>query len=221
MTTRPDAKLPGARLLEIARLIFDPEVLATVVHPTIADLQREMNEAGPLRGRRLIARWRGYRAFWTVVLVAPLAFWRSPVKRLAGLSFVDLVERVAVSLIAATLLQLAWQVLGAWTIAAAMVLGFAAVTIHKWYERHPGHVGTDTDQPRRPEINLSAIHVRANAGGLIFVVGSVLIIMLGLPMLRWFLFAGTAAGVLLACALLLWHAIHPFDATPRNRVVHR
>jgi hypothetical protein len=73
------SRLPGMLLLRIARLLFDESVRSRVVHPTIADLQAEVREAGTSRRRRLLARWRGYRAFWALVVVAPIAFWSWPV----------------------------------------------------------------------------------------------------------------------------------------------
>jgi hypothetical protein len=60
----------GTLLVKIARLLFDESVLTRVVYPTISDLQEEVREAGTDPRWRLLARWRGYRAFWGVV-VAP------------------------------------------------------------------------------------------------------------------------------------------------------
>jgi hypothetical protein len=70
---------PGTWLLGLARLLFDESVRSRVVHPTIADLQQEVHAAGASRRRRLLARWRGYRAFWALVVVAPVAFRNWPV----------------------------------------------------------------------------------------------------------------------------------------------
>jgi hypothetical protein len=64
----------GTLLLAIARLLFDESVLSRAVYPTIADLQEEVREAGTDRRRRLLARWRGYTAFWILVLASPIAF---------------------------------------------------------------------------------------------------------------------------------------------------
>jgi hypothetical protein len=64
-------RLPGTTLLTIARPVFDQHHLATIVEPTIADLQQEIAAAGARRGARLRARWRGYRAFWTILLLSP------------------------------------------------------------------------------------------------------------------------------------------------------
>ena len=73
-------RIPGTLLLKLARVMFNEHVLTTVVQPTISDLQREIAAAGPSRVRRLRARWRGYRAFWAVMLVAPFASWSWPAR---------------------------------------------------------------------------------------------------------------------------------------------
>jgi hypothetical protein len=220
--TNPRRRSPGSLLLTLARFLFDPAVVCTVVQPTIADLQREATDPGAPRSRRLLARLRGYRAFWTLVLVAPFALAGPRAARGDGIALPDLIERVAVTLIAATLLVFTWPILGVWTIVAAMGGTGAAVALRTWHNRHPTHiVVTDDGTGRRPEINLSSIHVKANAGGLIFVVGSVIVIMLGLPMLRWFLLVGVAGGFLLAWALLAWHTSHPTRGLPHNHIVLR
>ena len=71
-------RVPGTTLLKIARRLFNENLLSAVVQPTIADLQREIADAGPDGFKRLRAQWRGYCAFWTLMLVAPFASWASP-----------------------------------------------------------------------------------------------------------------------------------------------
>jgi hypothetical protein len=75
--------LPGAWLLAIARLIFDDAVLADVVQPTIADLQREWIDAGSNTRARMLAVCRGYLAFWSLMAISPVAFrnWRGRQKK--------------------------------------------------------------------------------------------------------------------------------------------
>ena len=85
-----------------------------------------------------------------------------------------------------------------------------ALLIHAWYDRHPSDIPTPAEPQRRPpQINFSSTEVAGNIGGLIFVVGSVFIVTLGLPSVIWFLFAGTIAGCFLAWALVAWHTSHP------------
>ena len=59
---------------------------------------------------------------------------------------------------------------------------------------------------RSPQINFSSTDVAGNVGGLIFVVGSVLIVSLGLPSVFWFLLAGTIAACFVAWGLAAWHS---------------
>jgi hypothetical protein len=82
MTERTDSRpRPGTMLLKISRLLFTAHLQSTVVQPTIADLQREVADAGHSRVKRLRARWRGYCAFWTLTLVAPFAMSAGPRRR--------------------------------------------------------------------------------------------------------------------------------------------
>ena len=55
----------------------------------------------------------------------------------------------------------------------------------------------------------------------IFVVGSVFIVVIGLPSVICFLMAGTAAGCNLAWSLIAWHTKHPQYGLPANRIVWR
>src|SRR5713101_5617229 len=98
---------PGTILLKISRLLFNAHLLSTVVQPTLSDLQREVADAGHSRLKRLRARWRGYRAFWTLTLVASFATWALPRSGADALAFPDAVSRVAVTSIVLTLLGLA------------------------------------------------------------------------------------------------------------------
>ena len=98
------ARVPGTTLLTIARLLFNEHLISTVVQPTISDLQREIAAAGPHRLTRLRAQWRGYCAFWTVMLVAPLAFRPSTGTEAGAVAFPDAVARLAVGSIVVALL---------------------------------------------------------------------------------------------------------------------
>jgi uncharacterized protein involved in exopolysaccharide biosynthesis len=66
--------MPGRWLLAIARVVFDEAALKYVVTPTIADMRVEFMNAGAKRSARLLARWRGCVAFWTLVLISPFVF---------------------------------------------------------------------------------------------------------------------------------------------------
>src|SRR6266487_2708865 len=98
--------------MRIARLLFNEHLLSVVVEPTIADLQREVADAGSDGRKRLRARWRGCCAFWTLTLVAPFASWASPAADAGGLAFPDAIARLAVGSIVVALLAVAGPVLG-------------------------------------------------------------------------------------------------------------
>jgi hypothetical protein len=66
--------LPGAWLEAIARAVFDEPALSHAALPTIADFQLEWSDAGGDRRRRWLARWRGYVAFWSLMVMAPIVF---------------------------------------------------------------------------------------------------------------------------------------------------
>jgi hypothetical protein len=222
MTGSTCPRVPGTTLLKIARLLFNEHLLSAVVQPTIADLQREIADAGPNGLKRLRAEWRGYCAFWRLTLVAPFASWASPVAEAGAVAFPDAIARLAVGSVVVTLLAVVGPVLGAWVAVVMAVGALLAILIHAWYDWHPSDIPTPAESQRRsPQINFSSTEVAGNIGGLIFVVGSVFIVAVGLPSVIWFLFAATVAGCLLAWALVAWHRSHPTWGLPENRIALR
>jgi hypothetical protein len=218
----PQRDLPGTRLLTLARLIFDDAVLNAAILPTIADLQREVRGAGADVHKRRVAAWRGYRAFWTLALLSPFAFWGAPLPGRSPIAFPDLAARVAVTIIFVTIATLNDSALGIWTAVVGVGGTCFAVAIHGWYRRHPLSVAMPaTLLARRPEINMSAIPVGADIGGLLFVVGSMFAVLAGLPMVRWFLMIAIVLGGLVAWALVAWHASHPLRLRPDNQLLLR
>ena len=97
-----------------------------------------------------------------------------------------------------------------------------AIVMHAWYVRHPSDIPAPTEpKPRTPQINFSSTEVAGDIGGLIFVVGSVFIVAVGLPSVIWFMFAGTVAGCFLAWGLVSWYTSHPKWGLPENRIILR
>jgi hypothetical protein len=222
MTKTSGPRVPGTTLLKIARLLLSDYLLSTVVQPTISDLQRETANAGPNRHKRLRAQWRGYCAFWTVMLVAPFVPWSSAITNVGAVAFPDAIARLAVGSIVVTLLAIVGPVLGAWVAVIAALGTLFAILIHVWHDRHPSDIPIPTEAQRRsPQINFSSTEVAGNVGGLIFVVGSVFIVAIGLPSVIWFMFAATGAGCFLAWALVTWHTSHPKRGLPENLIVLR
>lgn len=217
-----NARLPGRFLLRLARLVFDEAVVAAVVLPTIADMQQEVAAAGAHPVRRAQARLRGWAAFWSLMFVAPFAAEAWPVRR--DDSIVLPVQGGGMSgwVLLAAVLAFTSPALGPWT--AATIIGgvTVAVAIHLWYGRHPGALATgDEDVLRRPEINFSSLPIGANIGGLMFMAGSMAILVAGLPEWRWFFGGAVLGGFLTAGLLYAWHTTHPASRTPENRLLLR
>jgi hypothetical protein len=61
---------------------------------------------------------------------------------------------------------------------------------------------------RLPEINMSAIRVGGNLGGLIFAAGAVVILLIGVPGLRWFIGLSLTLAVVLAATTIVWRRTH-------------
>ena len=223
MTSPTDGRrLPGTTLLNIAPLLFSEQFVSAVVHPTIADLQSEFVAAGASRVRRLSALVRGYTAFWTVMAVAPFALWAAPERHADDASPGFAVRHFAAGAAALTLLAFAGTM---FEISAGFVIlagALFAILIHSWYERHPSSTPAPSDLSwRTPQINFSSMEVAGNVGGLIFVVGSLLVVILAVPVLLAILTAGAAAGCLLAWRLTAWYRRHPNWGLPENRIVLR
>ena len=61
---------------------------------------------------------------------------------------------------------------------------------------------------RLPEINMSAIRVGGNLGGLVFAAGAVAILLIGVPGLRWFIGLSLGLAAALAVAVIAWRRTH-------------
>lgn len=214
-----DRRLPGSTLLKIAPRLFSDGFVTAVVEPTIADLQSEVAAAGPQRMARLRARWRGYAAFWMLIAAAPFATSAVPAgDRAAGSAPGPTI--VAIALVALVFIMA--STFGMSVLGLAAAGSMFAVAIHAWYGRHPSSVPSPVERPwRSPQINFSSTEVPANMGGLIFVVGTLIIVAVALPWVLWFLLAAAVGGAVLAWRLAGWHARHPKKGLPENQIVLR
>jgi hypothetical protein len=210
----------GTTLLKIARLLCNEHLLSMVVHPTISDLQREVALAPPRSLKRLRVVWRGYFAFWTVMLVTPFASTSLQPNRASAGGFHAARARIVVGSLLIMLIVVVGLFADAW-VAVVMLAGTTfAIVIHAWYVRHPSDIPTPKDRPwQSPQINFSSTKVEGNIGGLIFALGTIVIAAIGLPLVIWFLFAAIAAGSLFAWGLVAWHTSHPKHGLPQNRIV--
>src|SRR5688572_748824 len=146
---------PGTLLLKVARIFFDNAVLTSVVMPTIADMQAEVDAAGDHRMQRLRARLQGYGAFWTLVLFAPFAAHAWPVRQ-EGTMMLKPPRSNGLSgwLVLAGILAFTSPALTPWSAVVAVGGLVFAVAIHLWYSRHPSVIATRNGEGR-PEINFS------------------------------------------------------------------
>ena len=215
-------RVPGTILLKIARVLVSEHLHSAVVQPTIADFQCEVAEAGLHRDKRRRAQWRGYCAFWTLILVVPFASGIAPAGHADAFWPREAVVRLTVGSTLLILLAIFGPLLGVWVAVLAAVPAVFALVIHAWYTRHPSNIPAPTERRwRSPEINFSSTEVAGNIGGLIFVVGSVVILAVGLPWVFWFLLPGTIVGCALAGGLVAWHTRHPKWGLPENRIEWR
>ncbi len=217
--THSTRRSPGRLLLRLATALFDDGVVESVVAPTIADLQAEVRRARTAR-EAAAARVRGYAAFWTLVLFAPVAAHAWPVRDDRAIALPARRSGVGIWLVLAALLGFTSPALTPWTATVLFGGTIVAVAIHAWYSRHPSLLPSPNGE-RRPEINFSAIPVGGNIGGLIFVAGSMAILVSGLPMWRWFFGVAVAGGILTAGIVYFWHSARPAHGLPQNRIVLR
>jgi hypothetical protein len=76
-----------------------------------------------------------------------------------------------------------------------------------------------TSQRPDAEINLSSIPVAGDFGGLLFVIGAIVTVLLGLPDIRWFVLGSVVFGGATAVALFVWRSIQARSATPANSIL--
>jgi hypothetical protein len=218
----PQHRLPGDRLLTLARLVFDEPALSTIIRPALADLQREVQDA-PGSAGRLSARVRGYIAFWKLVAAAPFMFPVSPTARPLATLLLGASGGNALLVFVVALAVVSWPMFGSFIVAAAIGGAFVAVALRRWYTRHPSALAPDNPLASRPkaEINLSSIPVAGDIGGLFFVVGAVMTVLLGVPAVRWFILGSIIGGCMLAVGVFAWRSSHPAKVSAASSILLR
>ena len=76
------------------------------------------------------------------------------------------------------------------------------------------------NEPKPQEVmwNISRVRVGGDVAGAIAVIGSVVVIIAGIPPLKWFLAGALACGAVCAFALSFWHRRHPAPRRPPNTI---
>ena len=106
-----------------------------------------------------------------------------------------------------------WSFFGRFSIVVAAAGVATSIWLRWWNVRHPASPGRGAD--RRPQmLNITAVYIGGDAAGLAFVVGCVVIFVMGLPPLRWFVLASSILAVLFALAVIGWHRTHSVWSEP-------
>ena len=108
-------------------------------------------------------------------------------------------------LLVALLLAASWLFFKAFIVASAVAGALAAVLLRRWHTRHPSALPY-SPRTRVPEINLSRIPVAGDEAGLMFAVGGVAVVIIGVPDLAWYFVSALACAGLLAWGLFAWRS---------------
>jgi hypothetical protein len=108
-------------------------------------------------------------------------------------------------LLVALLLAASWLFFRTFIVASAVAGVAAALLIRRWHTRHPSLLPY-APRARVPEINLSRIPVGGDAAGLMFAVGGVAIVIIGVPDMAWYFVSALLCAALLAWALVAHRA---------------
>jgi len=211
--------VPGRRLLALASRLLEHPAHLEAARAVVADMQHEVTEAGDSRWRSARACLLGCVAFWYVVAVVPFALPEPGAAGRMQLLASGGTRQNAFSYFAVGLWVVLWLALwpafGAFSL-VPLAAGFAvAVALRAWHDRHPGFDTVDRTSglPPRPEINLARIYVGGDIGGIFFVVGSVVTVLIGLAPVRPFALAAMACGIAVSVPLFLWRSSHPSSTT--------
>lgn len=104
-----------------------------------------------------------------------------------------------------------WSFFGRFSLAAAAAGIGTALWLHRWYVRHPTSPARSPDR-RPPMLNISSVYVGGDAAGLSFVVGTVVVFVMGLPPLRWFALTSAALAVACAVTIVTWRRTHMWSS---------
>jgi len=110
------------------------------------------------------------------------------------------------ALTASALLAALWSMFG-WFVAAAITGGFLmAFVLRRWNTRHPSTLVPSASLSPDARINMSSIPVGGDIGGFFFVVAALMIVLLGLPDVRWFVLGSAVTASVLAYGVFIWRA---------------
>jgi hypothetical protein len=199
--------------LRVARRIFPNDIVVAVFMAAAADYQEELRHAEG-RAAAFVVRCRWTCAFAVLLLITPLSLPPSAARRLPA--------RLAsggamLTLLCACLFAGAWGSVAEFMLPAFVAGAFLAWAMRAWNDRHheSSFEPAATSLPSVVQINFSSTRVPGDIAGLIFAVGTILIVVVGLPGWWWFFLAAAAGSGLLA-----WHRIERESETERVTQLH-
>lgn len=122
------------------------------------------------------------------------------------------------TLLAMALFAAIWSMFGYFVLAAVGGGVIMAIALRRWNTRHPSQLAATSRRPDA-EINLSSIPVAGDFGGLLFVIGAIITVLLGLPDIRWFVLGSVVVGGLMALALFAWRSTQARSTSPVNSIL--
>jgi hypothetical protein len=150
-----------------------------------------------------------------IALAIALRLWNNRHPSARGGAADPLLSLLAVALFAAI-----WSMFGWFVLAAIGGGAIMAIALRRWNTRHPSQLAASSRRPDA-EINLSSIPVAGDFGGLLFVIGAIVTVLLGLPDIRWFVLGSVVVGAVLAGALFLWRSSRTSTLVPANSILRR
>ena len=147
-----------------------------------------------------------------VALAILIRLWNTRHPNARGGAADPLLTVLIVSLFAAIWSMFGWFVLA--SVGGGVIM---AIALRRWNTRHPSQLAPRAHTPGA-EINLSSIPVAGDIGGLFFVIGAIVTVLLGLPDIRWFILGSVVVGAVLAGGLFAWRSSQTSRLAPMNSI---
>jgi hypothetical protein len=113
-------------------------------------------------------------------------------------------------LLVAILFASLWTLFDILSVAVLLTALGVGAALRRWHDRHPATEYTGGEYRRErtvvlPQINISAVSVGGDVGGMLFASAALLAFIIGLPAMRTFAAASLVCGLVVAVALIFRH----------------
>ena len=100
-----------------------------------------------------------------------------------------------------------WTLFGLVSLASLLMALCVGAVLRVWHDRHPAteYRRDRDDRFVLPQINISAVPVGGDVGGVLFVAAALLAFIIGLPVMRTFAVASLLCSLISAAVLVFWH----------------